>query len=76
MGVMYGRGTGAVQDNANAHMWWNIAASTGKMYLGTFFKNKVASSNRDDLEKHMTPSQIEKAQDLARECARKKYKGC
>jgi len=41
MGVMYGRGTGAVQDNANAHMWWNIAASTGKILLGTFFKNKA-----------------------------------
>jgi hypothetical protein len=24
----------------------------------------------------MTPAQIEKAQDLARECIRKKYKGC
>ena len=26
--------------------------------------------------KQMTPSQLKKAQDLARECVRKKYKGC
>jgi hypothetical protein len=48
-------------------MWWNIAASS---------ENKVAVENRDILTKQMTPSQLEKAQDLARECVRKKYKGC
>ena len=31
---------------------------------------------RDLVAKEMTPAQIEKAQDLARECVRKKYKGC
>jgi len=31
---------------------------------------------RDIVAKEMTPSQLEKAQDLARECVRKKYKGC
>jgi hypothetical protein len=31
---------------------------------------------RDDFEKKMTPSQISEAQQLARECVRKKYKGC
>ena len=30
----------------------------------------------DVLGKKMTPSQIEKAQDLARECVKKDYKGC
>jgi hypothetical protein len=48
-------------------MWWNIAASSG---------NKGAVKNRDIVAKQMTPSQLEKAQDLARECVRKKYKGC
>ena len=28
------------------------------------------------VSKYMTPSQIEEAQKLARECVRKKYKGC
>ena len=32
--------------------------------------------NRDDVAKKMTPSQIAEAQKLARECVRKKYKGC
>ena len=35
-----------------------------------------ASNNRDLVAKKMPPSQIEKAQDLARECVKKNYKGC
>ena len=35
-----------------------------------------ASKNRDIVAKRMTLNQIEKAQKLARECVRKKYKGC
>jgi hypothetical protein len=35
-----------------------------------------ASKNRNIITKAMTPTQIEKAQDLARECVAKKYKGC
>ena len=31
---------------------------------------------RDIIAKQMTPSQIEKAQELARECVAKNYKGC
>jgi hypothetical protein len=27
--MMYGDGTGAIQDNVYAHMWWNIAALSG-----------------------------------------------
>ena len=50
-----------------AHMWLNIAAANG-------FQD--ASNNRDLVAKKMPPSQIEKAQDLARECVKKNYKGC
>ena len=32
--------------------------------------------NRDDVAKEMTPADISTAQKLARECVRKKYKGC
>lgn len=32
--------------------------------------------NRDIVAKKMTSSQIEKAQDLARECVKKNYEGC
>ena len=67
LGMMYVNGNGVIQDNAYAHMWWNIAASNG---------DKDAGKNRQTVAKEMTPSQIEKAQDLARECVAKKYKGC
>jgi len=67
LGKIYAKGQGVIQDNVYAHMWFNIAASSG---------NKTASKNRDITAKRMTPSQLEKAQDLASECVRNKYKGC
>jgi len=67
LGNAYGRGQGVIQDYVRAHMWLNIAASSG---------DKTASKNRDIVAKRMTPARIEDAQKLARECVRKKYKGC
>ena len=68
LGVMYYNGTGVLQDYVRSHMWLNIAASSGE--------SKNASKNRDLIAKKMSSSQIETAQKLARECVRKKYKGC
>jgi len=68
LGWMYDNGTGVLQDYVRAHMWFNIAAISGE--------SKNASKNRDIVAGKMTPSQLEKAQDLARECVRKKFKGC
>ena len=48
-------------------MWANLSATNGYA---------EAKALRDALEKKMTASQMEKAQDLARDCMRKKYKGC
>jgi uncharacterized protein len=67
LGAMYALGKGVIQDNVYAQMWVNIAASNGSEEGGKL---------RDLVAKRMTPSQLEKAQDLARECIRKKYKGC
>jgi TPR repeat protein len=67
LGLMYDHGTGVLQDYVRAHMWFNIAAISG---------NKVASKNRDLVAGKMNSNQIETAQKLARECVRKKYKGC
>ena len=67
LGQMYYKGLGVTQDYTRAHMWWNIAGSLG---------NKFALETRDEIAKEMTPSQIENAQDLARECVAKNYKGC
>ena len=64
---MYANGQGVTQDNIYAHMWLNIAASSG-------FVN--ADKNRDIVAGKMTPADISKAQGLARECVKKNYKGC
>ena len=63
LGSMYENGQGVLQDYVLAHMWWNISGSNG---------NKNAVKNRDTVEKQMTPSQIEKAQDMARNWTPKK----
>ena len=67
LGYMYANGLGTLQDLIRAHMWWIIAASQGQ---------KEAIKGRDIVAKKMTPSQIERAQDLVRECVKNKYKAC
>ena len=57
LGAMYETGQGVLQDYALAHMWFNLSGSNG---------NKNAVFNRDIIEKRMSPSQIEKAQRMAR----------
>lgn len=58
LGFLYNEGHGVPQDYVLAHMWLNIAASNG---------NEIGLENRDIIARKMTPAQIEKAQDLARE---------
>jgi len=48
-------------------MWGNIAARNG---------NELGLKLRDFVEEKMTPADISAAQKLARECVRKKFKGC
>ena len=67
LGKMYDNGTGVLQDNAMAHMWYNIAAANG---------NEYGSINRDRIAKKMTTESIEKAQAMARECMSSGYKKC
>ena len=67
LGQMYGFGRGVLKDNVFAYMWWNIAASQG---------NREAKKNRDIVEKKMSPTQFESAQNLSSECVKKNYKGC
>ena len=58
LGYFYGAGLlGFPVDREMAHMWFNIAASSGY---------KDAKKFRDLFAKEMSPSQIEKAQDMAR----------
>ena len=67
LGGMYYEGRGVDKNLVYAHMWLKIAASKG---------NKKAAEGRERAAKEMTPAQIEKAQELAVECEKKKYKEC
>ena len=63
LGLMYENGKGVLQDYALAHMWWNICGSGG---------NEDCVKSRYLVEERMTPSQIEKAQEMARNWKPKK----
>ena len=67
LGIMYNNGWGVDRDIVRALMWYMVAATTGSI---------EALDNQILVEKEMTPSQIEKAQELARECIAKNYKDC
>ena len=57
LGLMYEQGKGIRKDYALAHMWWNICGSSG---------DKGCVENRNKVEKEMSESQIQKAQEMAR----------
>ena len=67
LGRLYYNGEGVPEDYVLAHMWINLAASNGR---------DGGAEARDIVAEKMTPAQIEKAQDLARACVAKDYKGC
>ena len=67
LGIMYINGLGVTQDNIYAHMWFNVSES---------IRHSYAATSRDSVAKKMTTAEIAKAQELARECVKKKYKGC
>ncbi len=64
---MYNDGYGMLEDMVFANMWFNIVSSNG---------SNLADENRDTVATRMTSSQIEKLQDLARECVKKNYNCC
>ena len=63
LGLMYFKGQGVPQDYVLAHLWFNLSSSQGIT---------KAIKGRNFLEKKMTPSQIEKAQRMARNRKAKK----
>ena len=60
-------GNGVPEDKVYAHMWANLASSRGF---------EMAQQLRQLLTEKMTSYQIERAQELTRECFKKNYKGC
>ena len=67
LGYVYLKGEGVKQDFVHAYMWFNIAGQNG---------DEKAKTRKNNLKKEMTPSQVEEAKNLTRECVRKGYKGC
>ena len=63
LAVIYYDGRGVPKDSVSVHMWFSVAASNG---------NKDAVKNRNMLVEQMTPQQIEKAQEMARNWKPKK----
>ena len=70
LGWMYKEGRGVPQNYVYAHMWMDIATASEDVF------EKVVELLQNILEKEMTPSQIQKAKELARACKRKQYKDC
>jgi TPR repeat protein len=67
IGAMYYRGHGFTRDHIRAHMWFNLSSSAG---------HAPGTEIRDQIAEGMTPQQIEKAQDMARACQARNFKGC
>jgi PAS domain S-box-containing protein len=62
LGVLYASGEGVPPDNILAHMWFNIAAA----HLTTPGSRDRAIASRDAIAKKLSPDEIAKAQELAR----------
>jgi TPR repeat protein len=71
LGVLYDNGEGVPKDDVRAYMWYSLAAanSTGE-------GQKVATENRDNVARLMTPAQIAEAQRLSQQCQAQQFKGC
>jgi hypothetical protein len=60
---MYRDGLGVLQHYALAHMWFNLCGSSG---------DQDCVKNRNIVEEKISPSQIEKSQEMARNWKPKK----
>ena len=67
LGLSYFVAEGVPQDYVRAHMWLNLSAASGKA---------ITMQNRDTVAALMTPQQIVKAQQMARECQQRNFQGC
>lgn len=65
LGVMFQNGEGGPKNYVLAHMWYNIAAS--RLPESDAKLREIAIKNRELVASMMTPAQIAKAQQMARE---------
>ena len=71
LATAYQHGIGVDKDIVSAYMWAALVHTYGNTSTSDYGKRLVGN-----LTVQMTPSQIKKAQRLARECVAKNYKGC
>lgn len=63
LGILYAKGEGVPLDNVLAHMWINLAA----VYFTSRLPRDRAIALRDTIARKLTPSEIGRAQQMARE---------
>lgn len=68
LGQLYANGQGVPKDFVRSHMWFSLAAMSGK--------STSAAMNREVVAKQLTPQQAREAQELARVCRARQFKGC
>ena len=67
LGVIYEHVSGTPSNNINAYMWFSIASEN---------ESTKAARKMKFLEKKMSFTEIDEAQELAKKCKKRKYKGC
>ena len=67
LGARYATGKGVLKDSVLAHMWFSIAGANEK---------EEARELRDNLERDMTPAEINRATELMRTCMDSDYQDC
>jgi len=67
LGFIFANGKGVETNDIQAHMWWDLAASN---------KANKAAANVYEIRENMALADVITAQELARECEAKNYKGC
>jgi TPR repeat protein len=71
LGFMYEKGQGLSRDYVRAHMWYSLAASR----LGGD-DGKLATEYQGIIAKSLTPTQLSRAQNMARQCKASSFKNC
>ena len=67
LGKSYLLGQGVQKDILYSYMWFDVAATLA---------DKAAIQARDTAAQKMTAAQLARAKKLARDCTRRKYRGC
>ena len=75
LGRMYAAGFGSgateAEDLMRAYMWLNLGASN---LIGE--AGQEAANHCDDVAKRLTPTQVGRAQEMARQCQSRNFKNC